>query len=110
MITAKQNQKFSFLNFRFSAGGVGGADKKWKGNFWFLLPRPKGADEARRIRAYDFISHHHTLRACHIICFGNRCEFGTIQTQMKFGMLLCIVSQISSCGTGSERKGGVGRK
>ena len=21
--------------FRFSAGGVGGADKKWKGNFWF---------------------------------------------------------------------------
>ena len=35
--TAKQNQKFSFLNFRFSAGGVGGADKKWKGNFWFCF-------------------------------------------------------------------------
>ena len=34
-----KNQKFSFLNFRFSAGGVGGADKKWKGNFWFLLRR-----------------------------------------------------------------------
>ena len=24
-------------------------DKKWKGNFWFLLPRPEGADEARRL-------------------------------------------------------------
>ncbi|OHA15385.1 MAG: hypothetical protein A3A10_00490 [Candidatus Tagabacteria bacterium RIFCSPLOWO2_01_FULL_42_9] len=22
---------------RFSAGGVGGADKKWKGNFWFCF-------------------------------------------------------------------------
>ena len=32
-----KNQKFSFLNFEFSAGGVGGADKKWKGNFWFCF-------------------------------------------------------------------------
>jgi hypothetical protein len=32
-----KNQKFSFLSFRFSAGGVGGADKKWKGNFWFCF-------------------------------------------------------------------------
>jgi hypothetical protein len=33
--------------------------------------------------AYDYISHHHTLGACEVItslCFGNRCEFGTIQT------------------------------
>jgi hypothetical protein len=33
--------------------------------------------------AYDYISHHHTLGACGVItslCFGNRCEFGTIQT------------------------------
>jgi len=22
------------------------------------------------------------LRACHIICFGSRCEFGTINTQL----------------------------
>ena len=64
MNTAKQNQKFSFLNFRFSAGGVGGADKKWKGNFWFLLPRPKGVDEARDIRAYNAVQSHHALRAC----------------------------------------------
>src|SRR3990167_11209268 len=32
-----KNQKFSFLSFRFSAEGVGGADKKWKGNFWFCF-------------------------------------------------------------------------
>jgi len=80
MPTAKQNQKFSFLNFRFSAGGVGGADKKWKENFWFLLPRPKGADEAREIRAYDLVSLHHARGACDIICFENRCELGTIKT------------------------------
>ena len=30
--------------------------------------------------AYDSIQSHHALRACHIICFGNRCEFGTIET------------------------------
>src|SRR3989338_7601269 len=80
MIAAKQNQKFSLPFLFSSAGGVGGADKKWKGNFWFLLPRPKGADEARRIRAYDLVSSHHALRACDIICFGNRCELGTIKT------------------------------
>ena len=30
--------------------------------------------------AYDSIQSHHALRACHIICFGSRCEFGTIET------------------------------
>ncbi|OGI71026.1 hypothetical protein A2643_01160 [Candidatus Nomurabacteria bacterium RIFCSPHIGHO2_01_FULL_39_220] len=34
-----KNQKFSLPFFFSSAGGVGGADKKWKGNFWFLLRR-----------------------------------------------------------------------
>jgi len=32
------------------------------------------------LRAYDLVSSHYALRACHIICFGNRCEFGTIET------------------------------
>src|SRR3989344_1580072 len=32
-----KKQKFFFLSFLFSAGGVGGADKKWKGNFWFCF-------------------------------------------------------------------------
>ena len=31
-----QNPNF-FLTIPFSAGGVGGADKKWKGNFWFCF-------------------------------------------------------------------------
>ena len=35
------------------------------------------------LRAYDLVSLHHARGACDIICFGNRCEFGTIQTQNK---------------------------
>src|SRR3990167_7460509 len=31
------------------------------------------------LRAYDFSQSHHALRACDIICFGNRCELGTKQ-------------------------------
>ncbi|MDO8505625.1 MAG: hypothetical protein Q7S48_03545, partial [bacterium] len=44
-----------------------------------LVERRLCRDGIRR-GAYDYISHYHTLRACDIICFGNRCEFGTIQT------------------------------
>jgi hypothetical protein len=53
-VAAKQNQKFPF-HF-LSAPPTPPAEnlKERKENFWFLLPRPKGADEAR------------------IICFGNR--------------------------------------
>ncbi|OHA87884.1 MAG: hypothetical protein A2644_02415 [Candidatus Zambryskibacteria bacterium RIFCSPHIGHO2_01_FULL_39_63] len=59
---AKQNQKFPF-HF-LSAPPTPSAEnlKERKENFWFLLPRPKGADEVR------------------IICFGNRFGFGTINT------------------------------
>src|SRR3989344_9452502 len=32
------------------------------------------------LRAYDLVLLHHARGACDIICFGNRCEFGTIQT------------------------------
>src|SRR3989338_11695647 len=32
-----KNQKFSLSFFFSSAGGVGGADKKWKGKFWFCV-------------------------------------------------------------------------
>ena len=62
MLTAKQNQKFPF-HF-LSAPPTPPAEnlKLRKENFWFLLPRPKGADEAR------------------IICFENRFELGTINT------------------------------
>jgi len=49
MIAAKQNQKFPF-HF-LSAPPTPSAEEKKKGkeNFWFLLPRPQGADEARII-------------------------------------------------------------
>ena len=33
------------------------------------------------LRAYDLVSLHHARGACDIICFGSRCEFGTINTQ-----------------------------
>ena len=32
------------------------------------------------LRAYDLVSLHHALRACDIICFGNRFGLGTINT------------------------------
>ena len=86
MLTAKQNQKFPFHFLSAPPTPPAENQKLRKENFWFLLPRPQGADEARDIRAYDSISHHHTLRACEVItslCFGNRCEFGTIQTQQE---------------------------
>ena len=53
-----------------------------------LVERRLCCDGIRR-GAYDLLSHHHTLRACHIICFGNRCEFGTIQT-LKNIKAVCI--------------------
>src|SRR3990167_9398642 len=78
--TAKQNQKFPFHFLSALPTPPAENLKLRKENFWFLLPRPKGADEARRIRAYDLVSLHHALRACDIICFENKCELGTIQT------------------------------
>src|SRR3989344_5137427 len=38
------------------------------------------------LRAYEAVSSHHVRGACEVItslCFGNRCEFGTIQTQVE---------------------------
>jgi hypothetical protein len=37
-------------------------NKKGKENFWFLLPRPKGADEARIIGRQDLIQNTFELR------------------------------------------------
>ncbi|HEY4498946.1 MAG TPA: hypothetical protein VJH94_02680, partial [Candidatus Paceibacterota bacterium] len=79
---AKQNQKFPF-HF-LSAPPTPPAEnlKLRKEHFWFLLPRLKGADEARRIRAYDLVSLHHARGACDIICFESKCELGTIETRI----------------------------
>ena len=49
MITAKQNQKFPFHFLSAPPTPPAEENKKGKENFWFLLPRPKGADEARRL-------------------------------------------------------------
>ena len=44
-----------------------------------LVERRLCRDGIRR-GAYHLVSNHHTLRACHISDFGNKCELGTIQT------------------------------
>ncbi len=49
MITAKQNQKFPFHFLSAPPTPPAEEKKKGKENFWFLLPRPQGADEARII-------------------------------------------------------------
>ena len=45
-----QNQKFPFHFLSAPPTPPAEGKKKGKENFWFLLPRPKGADEARRVR------------------------------------------------------------
>ena len=47
--------------------------------------------------AYDLVSSHHTLRACHIICFEKRYELGTIQTHRKKGYFLSTPFLLSYC-------------
>src|SRR3990170_493369 len=49
MVAAKQNQKFPFHFLSAPPPPPAEEKKKGKENFWFLLPRPKGADEARRL-------------------------------------------------------------
>src|SRR3989344_7952192 len=49
MSTAKQNQKFPFHFLPAPPTPPAEEKKKGKENFWFLLPRPQGADEARRL-------------------------------------------------------------
>src|SRR3990167_2983379 len=49
MTTAKQNQKFPFHFLSAPPTPPAEEKKESKENFWFLLPRPKGADEVRRL-------------------------------------------------------------
>ena len=90
--TAKQNQKFPFHFLSAPPTPPAEEKKKGKENFWFLLPRPQGAEEAREIRAYDSVSSHHALRACHIICFESKCELGTIQTPIRNSTIFSVYS------------------
>ena len=49
MLAAKQNQKFPFHFLSAPPTPPAEEKKKGKENFWFLLPRPQRADEARRL-------------------------------------------------------------
>ena len=49
MRAAKQNQKFPFIFLSAPPTPPAEEKKKGKENFWFLLPRPQGADEACRL-------------------------------------------------------------
>jgi len=53
------------------------------------------------IRAYDSVSSHHALRAWHIICFENRFELGTINTQFIANCLQAIITDSLLNGSGS---------
>jgi hypothetical protein len=66
MIAAKKNQKFPFHFLSAPPTPPAEEKKKGKENFWFLLPRPKGADEARITPHQD--------------CFQKRFEFCTMNT------------------------------
>ena len=61
-MAAKQNQKFPFHFCRLPPHPPAEENKKGKENFWFLLPRPKGADEARIILHQDSIQNTFELR------------------------------------------------
>src|SRR3990167_4180636 len=72
LIAAKQNQKFPFHFLSAPPPPPAEEKKKRKENFWFFLPRPQGADEAR------------------IICFEKRYEFGTIQTPIRNSTIFSV--------------------
>jgi len=44
------------------------------------------------LRAYDLVSSHHALRACHIICFESKCELGTIETPIRNSTIFSVDS------------------
>ena len=60
MLAAKQNQKFPFHFLSAPPTPPAEENKKGKENFWFLLPQPKGADEARRLVVVRIISKIHS--------------------------------------------------
>jgi peptide deformylase len=71
------------------AGEVGATERERKNTVGddSVLKWTLRRDGIRR-GAYDYISHHHTLRACDIICFENECELGTIETHMNTNLIV----------------------
>ena len=72
MIAAKQNQKFPFHFLSAPPTPPAEENKKGKENFWFLLPRPKGADEARIIGHQGSIQNTFELRSIHTAKIRNQ--------------------------------------
>lgn len=68
-IAAKQNQKFPFHFLSAPPTPPAEENKKSKENFWFLLPRPQGADEARIIGRQGSIQNTFELRSIHTAIF-----------------------------------------
>jgi hypothetical protein len=90
--TAKQNQKFPFHFLSAPPTPPAEENKKGKENFWFLLPRPKGADEARIIQHQD--------------CFGKKFGFCSGDTAISAAPI--ILPDLES-NRGRGRETGVSR-
>ena len=87
--TPKRKMSFPFLE------KITPAKNRKARNIFLGLP-----SEARRWRgflgAYGAVSSHHARRACDIICFGNRCEFGTIKAQSNYTTASGTLSSIEA--------------
>ena len=72
MLAAKQNQKFPFHFLSAPPTPPAEEKKKGKENFWFLLPRPQGADEARITHHQGSIQNTFELRSIHTAKIRNQ--------------------------------------
>ena len=77
MLAAKQNQKIPFHFLSAPPTPPAEENKKGKENFWFLLPRPQGADEARIIPHQDFVGKKFGF------CSGNTAKFRNSHFRQK---------------------------
>ena len=71
LLAAKQNQKFPFHFLSAPPTPPAEENKKGKENFWFLLLRPQGADEARIIGHQGSIQNTFELCLIHTAKFQN---------------------------------------
>ena len=78
-ILGRQNPKKKKCPFRFRKNPPPRKSKE-QGTFFLFGVAGVLASAWGFLRAYDLVSPHHARGACDIICFGNRCEFGTIET------------------------------
>ncbi len=84
-LSAVAPQNFLYFLFSASRRGCGGAAKNGKEIFGVRPPERSGSGaEASDSNAYAEVSHHHALRAWHIVSdFENRCELGKIKAPKR---------------------------